>query len=205
MQKSIRSFGACGTIGKMTKRRISYLFVTLAGLALVIALASGRSHGAKDEFRFDAGSLKDTSSWTKVNAEPYRLAVAVDALCRAPTAEDYAPARKRNPHSASFITVYVNNIGREAMFAKQVQRFPEGSVIVKEKISNYNEGSKPLLYTLMRKREPGYNPEVGDWEFSVVAANGTQVEATGKLENCQFCHKNKRDSDFIFRPYLKSN
>jgi hypothetical protein len=47
--------------------------------------------------------------------------------------------------------------------------------------------------------------KLGDWEFSVVGANGTQVEAVGKLENCQGCHKSKKDSDFIFRPYLKSN
>ena len=184
---------------------IRIMFLAVTGLTLVVALAVGRSQGAEDEFRFDAVSLKDTSLWTKVNAEPYRISVAVDTLCRAPTADDYAPFRKNNPHVASFITVYVNNIGREAMFAKQVQQFPEGSVIVKEKISTPFEGRKPLLYTLMRKREPGYNPELGDWEFSVVAANGTQVEATGKLENCQACHKNKKDSDFIFRPYLKSN
>lgn len=189
----------------MANRRIFYLFIAVAALALVIVLTGRRSEGANDEFRFDAVSLKDTSLWTKVNAEPYRISVAVDSLCRAPTADDYAPFRKNNPHAASFITVYVNNIGREAMFAKEVQRFPEGSVIVKEKIGNVNEGRKPLLYTLMRKREQGYNPELGDWEFSVVGANGTQVEAVGKLENCQGCHKSKKDSDFIFRPYLKSN
>jgi hypothetical protein len=189
----------------MANRRVFYLFVAVAGLALVVALTGRRTEGAKDEFRFDAVSLKDTSLWTKVNAEPYRISVAIDSLCRAPTADDYAPYRKANPHTASFITVYVNNIGREAMFAKQVQRFPEGSVIVKEKISTHFEGRKPLLYTLMIKREQGYNPELGDWEFSVVGANGTQVEATGKLENCQGCHKSQKDSDFIFRPYLQSN
>jgi hypothetical protein len=79
----------------------------------------------------------------------------------------------------------------------------EGSVIVKEKIGTHFEGRKPLLYTLMKKREPGYNPAVGDWEFSVVSGNGTQLEAIGKLENCQSCHISKKDSDFVFRPYVK--
>ncbi len=79
----------------------------------------------------------------------------------------------------------------------------EGSVIVKEKIGTHFEGRKPLLYTLMKKREPGYNPTVGDWEFSVVSGNGTQLEAIGKLENCQSCHISKKDSDFVFRPYVK--
>ena len=183
-------------------RRIACAFIA-AGLVLVLALA-GRSRDTKDSFAFDAATLNDKTLWAQVNAEPYRLSVSVDMLCRAPTAEDYEPERKKNPHAASFITVYVNNIGREAMFAKEIQRFPEGSVIVKQKISNHFEGSKPLLYTVMRKRDRGYNPGVGDWEFSVVGPNGKELQATGKLEKCQGCHQGKRDSDHVFRPYLKT-
>jgi hypothetical protein len=56
--------------------------------------------------------------------------------------------------------------------------------------------------TIMIKREPGYNPTVGDWEFSVASGDGMQLQASGKLENCQACHITKTDSDFIFRPYL---
>jgi hypothetical protein len=54
----------------------------------------------------------------------------------------------------------------------------------------------------MRKRESGYNPRVGDWEFSVVGADGKELQATGKLENCQGCHLGKSESDFVFRPYV---
>ena len=90
------------------------------------------------------------------------------------------------------------------MLAKEVQRFPEGSIIVKEKIGTRQEGKKPVLYTIMRKREPGYNPGVGDWEFSVVDGNGTKLQAIGKLEKCQSCHVEKTESDFVFRPYVKS-
>lgn len=185
-------------------RRLVWVFITVAAVALVVVLAGGRSRGAEESFTFDAATLKDKSLWTQVNAEPYRLSVSVDLLCRAPTAEDYAPERKRNPHAASFITVYVNNIGREAMFAKEVQRFPEGSVIVKQKISNHFEGGKPLLYTIMRKREAGFNPAVGDWEFAVVGPNGTELQAIGKLDSCQGCHQGKRDSDYVYRPYLQT-
>ena len=174
------------------------------GLAIVVAAMALIGVSAKDEFRFDAAKLKDGASWIQVNAEPYHISSVIDSLCAAPTAAAYEPERKKNPHAASFITVYVNKTGRDAMFAKDVQRFPAGSIIVKEKISTPFEGSKPLLYTIMRKREPGYNPEVGDWEFSVVGPNGTELQATGKLENCESCHKNKSNSDFVFRPYVKS-
>lgn len=186
----------------MGMKKITYLLIGIG--VVVFALVGARTQSATDEFRFEAAKLKDTSVWTQVNKDPYYISASADALCRAPSAANYESERKTNPHAGTYITVYVNQIGRDAMFSKKLRRFPEGSVIVKEKIGNYFEGRKPVLYTLMRKREPGYNPAVGDWEFSVVAGNGTQVEAIGKLENCQGCHINKQDSDFVFRPYVNS-
>jgi hypothetical protein len=173
------------------------VFVLVAGIVLV-ALAVRRTEGAKDEFHFDAAKLKDRTSWIQVNAEPYQMPAPVAALCAPGT------GLQQNPHASAYITVYVNKVGRDAMFAKETQRFPEGSMIVKEKYST-PEDRKPLLYTIMRKRGAGYNPTGGDWEFSVVGPNGTQVQAIGKLENCQSCHVGKSESDFVFRPYVKSD
>ena len=185
-------------------RRLSFLFIAVTGLVLVIVLVGRATQDSYEIYSFEATQLKNKTLWTQVNPEPYPISTNLDALCRAPTAQEYQRERKTNPHAASYITVYVNNIGREAMLAKEVQRFPQGSIIVKEKIGSGMEGSKPLLYTIMRKREPGYNPKVGDWEFSVVGADGSQLLAMGKLENCEGCHKGKGESDYIFRPYFKS-
>jgi hypothetical protein len=173
------------------------LVIVVAGIVLVLALGVRRTAGVGDEFRFDAAKLKDHSTWIQVNAEPYQMAPTVAAMCARPVLLD------PDPHAKAFITVYVNKVGREAMFAEQALRYPEGSVIVKEKF-NSPEDRKPLLYTIMRKREHGYNPKVGDWEFSIVGSDGRQLQQIGKLENCQGCHLGKSDSDFVFRPYVKS-
>ena len=178
------------------------LFVMAIGMVLVGVLAVRRTDGARDEFRFDAAKLKDRTSWIQVNNEPYHMAPVVAAAC-APVTAELASQTKRDPHAPSYITVYVNNAGREAMFAKQSQRFPEGAVIVKEKFNTPSADHKPQLYTIMRKREAGYNPKVGDWEFSVVGADGKELQATGKLENCQGCHIGQSESDFVCRPYVK--
>jgi hypothetical protein len=189
----------------MGSMKMKFLMVAMPAVLLVTALAGWQTRSAVLEgFRFDAAKLKDKNLWTQVNAQPYYISASVDALCRAPTREDYESERTRNPHAASFITVYVNNVGRQAMFSKEPRQFPEGSVIVKEKVGVYLENRAPLLYTIMIKREPGYNPTVGDWEFAVASADGAQIEASGKLGNCQACHIRKVDSDFVFRPYLKS-
>jgi hypothetical protein len=89
------------------------------------------------------------------------------------------------------------------MFTRESPMFPQGSVIVKQKIGKgFDERNKTLLYTIMRKRELGYNPQLGDWEFAVVGPDGSTVQASGKLENCQTCHQGKTASDFVFRPYV---
>ncbi len=186
----------------MDIKRFTFLLSLIVTLILAGALSRPASRSATpDDFRFHAEELKDKSLWTQVNTEPYYISAAVDVLCRAPTAANYADERKKNPHAATYITVYVNNLGREAMFSKDV-KFPAGSIIVKQKVGN--ESRKILLYTIMKKRERGFNPEVGDWEFLVIAGNGTQLEASGKIESCQTCHERKGDTDFVFRSYVKA-
>ena len=180
------------------------LFVTLVTLLLGATFLLRTEHAAMDGFAFDAAALNDKTIWTQVNAQPYHIPTELDTLCSAPTSEQYKSISDRvgNPHIVPSIVVFVNNAGKQAMFAKQ-PRFPEGSVIVKQKLGAFYERNKPLLYTVMRKREAGYNPAVGDWEFLVYAGDGKQLQASGKLENCQACHVGKKDSDFVFRPYVK--
>ena len=80
-------------------------------------------------------------------------------------------------------------------------KFPVGSVIVKEKLSD-RSSQTPELLTVMLKREPGFNPESGDWEFMVLDGAGTKVIDRGKLENCQGCHSAKPETSYTFRTYL---
>jgi len=202
----------------MRVRNLKRLFAGLVTVLLPVALVYPRAQSVIGQgFNFDATKLKDPTLWIKVNEQPHYLSSYVDSLCRIAIREDFESERKRNPHASTYITVYVNKIGREAMFATGAPRFPKGSVIVKEKIEKplnpdgLNIGPKeplenlrPSLYTLMIKREPGYNPAVGDWEFAVASGKDFRVEATGKLESCQACHLEKRDQDFVFRSYLKS-
>jgi hypothetical protein len=189
----------------MARKKMKCLLIGLVATVLAIAFMGQQTQSAvRESFGFNAAKLKDKTLWTQVNEKPYYISSLADALCRAPTRQDYQFERKQNPHAATYITVYVNNAGRKAMFSKELRRFPEGSVIVKEKVGRYLEGSAPLLYTIMIKRERGYNPTVGDWEFSVATGDGNQIQASGKLENCQGCHIRKPDSDFVFRPYVIS-
>ena len=116
-----------------------------------------------------------------------------------------SPARRKleegNPHRDKFVTVYVNDAGRSAMMEKKRPRFPEGTLIVKEKLLA-RDASEPELLTVMLKHARGYDPEGGDWEYLVLDGRGQQVRARGKLETCRACHQAYPDTDFVARSYL---
>jgi hypothetical protein len=106
-----------------------------------------------------------------------------------------------NPHRNKYFTVYVNEVGREAMLNQKNPKFPEGSVIVKEKLSTKNSQA-PELLTVMIKQKKGFNRANGDWEYMVVDGTGTKLEGRGNLENCQACHIDNQKTDYVFRTYL---
>jgi hypothetical protein len=138
--------------------------------------------------------------WTRVNPEPALLPSRLARMCFAPTAKDLE-LEENNPHKDKFITVYVNDIGKEAMMQMMTPVFPHGSVIIKEKLDRKDSPS-PELLTVMTKREPGYNKENGDWEYMVFDGAGQSVLARGKLEYCQSCHSLYKGGDYVSRKYL---
>lgn len=138
-------------------------------------------------------------NWTKINPDPQRMADRAAVLCApAFTPKEDGPA---NPHRQKYVTVYVNETGRQAMLEQIRPAFPVGSVIVKEKLSEISSRA-PELLTVMIKRGKGFNPPSGDWEYMIVDGTGTNVTAQGKLENCQSCHTAKPETDYVFRTYL---
>jgi hypothetical protein len=134
--------------------------------------------------------------WTRVNPEPVFFHAPNAAACAV-----YTTVPGHGPHTDKFITVYVNEAGRKAMMEMAHPRFPQGSVILKEKLP-VKDTTSPELLTVMIKREAGFNPQLGDWEFMAVDGAGKQVQARGRLENCQTCHATVENTDFVFRNYL---
>ena len=141
--------------------------------------------------------LKGYKTWIRVNSRPFRMSPAVAAACAAPTTSPVSPHLTPD----SYVDVYVNPAGRDAMFTSGAVTFPPGTVIVKEK-RHTTDDSDPELLTVMLKRSKGYNPETGDWDFAVLDGKAASVQAQGKLENCMQCHKAMATSDYVFRPYV---
>ncbi len=171
--------------------------VSLAGYFLIQRASIAAARSSTDN------SLKEIAgyrAWFKVNRTPEVMQARTALLCAAPAALNpvYGSA---NPHHEKYITVYVNEVGRSAMMEQEKPIFPEGSVIVKEKLSD-KSSQTPELLTVMIKRGKGFNNESGDWEYMVTDGSGTKIQAQGKLEKCQSCHQANSQKDYIFRTYL---
>lgn len=82
--------------------------------------------------------------------------------------------------------------------------YPRGAVLVKENfvpvgLSDY----RPLTLTVMIKREPGYDPQYGDWEYlqsdvkgNVLLRGNSQDDAVRSA--CMGCHINVAERDYVY-------
>ena len=176
-------------------------FGLLAGMALLVCYFMPRSISlTAAHATANAGNpVKEIAGyhdWSKVNSEPQLMPDPTAILC-AQVIRDGT----KNPHNNKYLTVYVNDPGRQAMYQQLTPKFPAGSVIVKEKLPE-KSSQAPELLTVMIKRGAGFNPASGDWEYMIVDGTGTKVMAQGKLENCQLCHTTRSGTDYVFRTYL---
>lgn len=175
---------------------------SVGSFLICIGMLAPSVNSASDAKPVDSETEQISSykSWAKVNPKPMKLPAPLNVLCAAPDVTKDRADSSSNPHRQKFFTVYVNEIGQRAMLKELKPAFPAGSMVVKEKLSA--QSSEPELLTAMIKRERGFNPESGDWEFLVLDGSGKKIEARGKLETCQSCHAAKKNSDFVFRSYL---
>ena len=176
------------------KRTILIAFLIVPVLAMFgYAAATYSSPSAADP---DLASLAKYRQWTLVNPTPQLMEQAPANLCGRVTGRE-----EGSPHLHKYISVFVNSIGRDQMMTKRNPKYPVGSMIVKEKLATA-DSTTPELLTAMIKREAGYNPESGDWEFLVLDGAASEIVERGKLTRCSSCHLPYQNRDFITRTYL---
>jgi len=86
------------------------------------------------------------------------------------------------------------------MLVKKERKFPFGSIIVREKL--LHPKAAPELLAVMIKREAGFNPKAGDWEFLILTGDAAKVKSREKTGGCLECHS-RSASDFVFRSHLR--
>ena len=139
------------------------------------------------------------SKWPKASEQPIRVSPEEAFLCAPISGGGNFPQAKHGPHASHSIVVRVSP---EAMGAFRAGKaMPAGAVVVKEKYPDERAVGPPKEYGLMIKREAGYDPGNGDWEYAYVTSGAERKVIRGKLAQCSTCHANVKDSDYLFRSY----
>lgn len=53
----------------------------------------------------------------------------------------------------------------------------------------------------MVKREAGYDPGGGDWEYAYVSLVPEREVSRGRMARCANCHASAKSRDYLFRSY----
>ena len=110
------------------------------------------------------------------------------------------PSRQPKPdqnadHPVELGPVFANDLAIQAISGKS-KLFPVGSVLVREKLAKKGD-TLPQLLAVMIKRESGFNPAGGDWQFLVTNGSKTKVKLKQKSGECLACHYSAKDTDFV--------
>ena len=153
---------------------------------------------------------KQRSQAVRITEAPEQISAIVSMRCappRGPSREEIRIAKKQkdgrlgaDPHATNFVHVYVSPDGASAMRTNSAV-FPRGAIVLKEKFADAT-GKHTLLFTGMIKREPGYNPDCGDWEFFTLSPDAANVTARGRLHSCMDCHEEYQSRDFVTKNYV---
>ena len=165
------------------------IFVAAFGMVVV--------HGGPHDSKLSS-DVTDLDSLHLVTEKPHRMFDITAALCRSP--DDF----QHNVHEgfirSAYCNVYVNETAKNTMLTGKGV-YPVDSLIVKSKLLDKDKPNIEL-YTVMRKMPMGYDPEHGDWEYSIIDGESKRVFAAGRIGSCIDCHAGYKDTDYVTRVYL---
>lgn len=121
-------------------------------------------------------------SWRRFNKAPYRSAT----------------------HGARYVNNYGNRAGEGYGAFEQVGRLPEGSILAKDSFTaTVDGGIYPGPMFVMAKMRAGFNPQGGDWRYSMIMPDGSLFGETNGVNSdgvafCNGCHAMRAGTDYLF-------
>jgi hypothetical protein len=150
-------------------------------------------------------SFRRYRTWYCDTPEAVDMDARIALLCIPPM----TPPNPMDLHGRYLFKIWVNPRGKAAFLSAKPVQFPVGSIVLKEKFQvegtkkdawsqhRLAKDARPVLLTAMLKREPGYDPANGDWEYVVLNGDASSQSTEG-LENCAKCHADMKAKDFVF-------
>lgn len=163
--------------------RNGLIYLSLAFVVALVAVLIAGCASAPEAGATAASVFQGYTSWTKMNKQPI-------------TGDTTGVLGSAHEGARGFREVFISDAGKNAASGGP---YPQGTLILKESYKRGSSGGKGDLasLTMMTKREAGYDPENGDWEY-LMATPALKIQAQGKLGMCINCHAAAFDSDYVF-------
>lgn len=173
----------------MKSRRMSVCFAVFFFAAVTWA--------APEESETLSQIVAKLNALPRVTETPHRMADSTAALCKIL----YNTNIHEGAGDPAYCHIHVTENGKKTLLSGE-GTYPVGTVIVKSKLEN-PKSREAILYTVMRKRAAGYDPEHGDWEYAVLEGRTNRVLSRGRIDSCIDCHQQYQETDHVTRAYLK--
>ena len=175
---------------------------------LAVCGCAGRDDAAVPPGRLISPRIADIATGYKslqlITREPVQVNPEFAVLCVGPWQSQVDAARRQHgPHANAAIRIYMNDLAANA-FDASPHEYPVGSIIVKEKQPRGHSSPEtesgyivpPDGVGGMVKRDPGFDPDGGDWEYFYFE-QPSEVER-GRIASCVQCHRGAAATDYVF-------
>jgi hypothetical protein len=162
-------------------------------LLLCVSMFVPLLHAAEEFPSSTETAFAALSKLKRLTPQPVWVDAAVAMMCAAPRPE-YIAARKKEfgPHHNVPVNLYANDAAEKIVSANG-KAYPIGSLILKEKLAAKGEAT---AIGGMRKREKGFDPANGDWEYFF--AEKSKPFVIGVLPDCVACHAKTKETDYVY-------
>jgi hypothetical protein len=161
--------------------------------------AGGAAGAGADSAPLDVPTILDSyRSWAPQTAEPVNVTGYIFGLCRSPTLPEQAFLESEHG-DGRYLQDWANPAAVAGIAARGAPAFAAGSVIVKEKYAELPDNEADLVAIgLMIKREPGFNPARGDWDYAYFEPELGIVQTEEQSAYCAGCHSGASATDQVY-------
>lgn len=136
-------------------------------------------------------------AWQPQSADAVPISAYIFGLCRLPTLAEQEFADSEHGHER-YLRDWANPQAEAGIARRGMPPFGEGSVIVKEKYVATGTGRDLVAIAMMIKREPGFEPTHGDWDYAYYEPNLGVIQTNEQSAYCSGCHAGAASTDFVY-------
>jgi hypothetical protein len=136
-------------------------------------------------------------AWQPQSPEPVAISAYIFGLCRLPTLPEREFAESEHGRER-YLQDWANPQAEAGIARRGTPPFGPGSVIVKEKYVPSGTGRDLVAIAMMIKREPGFAPTQGDWDYAYYEPDLGVIQTKEQSAYCSSCHAGAAPTDFVF-------